>query len=105
MRLDLSKSSDLIHEAIELHLRGFAVPVPLEMNANRHDAAYTLLSRLSGGRAHMARTRDLPFEEMARFSACCRNSVFEVLWQWTALSRVPCPGAEWLHKVHEMLVL
>lgn len=52
--------SQIVHEALALHARGFPIPVAPEDNANDYDSAYAELSSLTGGWSHMARTGDRP---------------------------------------------
>ena len=81
VRLNLSKASRVIADAVALHQQGFEMPVPPAQNANRFDRAWEALVEYSGGQALMDRSNDRDWVTPTHGSQCInQNGLQEVFF-------------------------
>ena len=69
VRLNLTKTTALIDEALELQAAGFPIPVPEHVNSNVYDRAYEEMAIRSNGETHRLRTNDV--DENAMHQGLC----------------------------------
>lgn len=93
VRLNLTKATALVAEALALQAAGFAIPVPEGLNSNEHDRWYAELARRSKGVSHRARTGDDALPLPSSLLCWTINSVSDMLWGRYAQR---CPWAPWV---------
>ena len=115
VRLNVPKALGVLRSALALHNASFAIPVPLELNANEWDRAYRALADVSPA-SHMARVGDVDWEPPSKgratnectvrggMSRCLSNSPLQML---LGGSQPPCcpwkPFAARIAKQHRLV--
>jgi len=80
VRLNLTKTTALIDEALRLQAAGFPIPVPEHVNSNVYDRAYEEMAIRSKGATHRLRTNDVEENEMHKGLCWTVNGIEDILW-------------------------